>query len=252
MQLQSKIEPIFFPDAEQSTVMHMGLQPLRKDQWMMVDKDLPQFLAHKLQQAELQPDRVYQYLPQSAAAQEEFVRTLHSHLMRDHGYSINTGNSLTHPDYALEWDNSLTDLWHSSLLIQEDICILELIDDNYCLTAASVCSPSNWKMEEKIGCTVDVIHDPVPGYQDEMAAKVNRLLHGIKVDKPVQRLNWSIQPGADLFWRGDLKDYSGVNDKYWRVERQTLLRLPETQAIYGLVISIIILFVIANTFIGLL
>jgi|TARA_B100000315_G_C14561333_1_gene580730 hypothetical protein len=159
------------------------------------------------------------------------VRTLHSHLLRDHGYSINTGNSLTHPGYALEWDKSLTDLWHSSLWIQEDICILELIDDDYCLTAASVCSPSNWKMEEKIGCTVDVIHDPVPGYQDKIAAKVNRLLHGIKVDKPVQRLNWSIQPGADMFWRADLKGYSGVNDKYWRVERQTFLRLPETQAV---------------------
>ena len=231
MQLTSTIEPIFFPDAEQATVMRMGLQPLPAAQWMMVDADLPQFYAHKLQQHELHVNRVFQALPQSAAAQEEFAQMLRKHLERDHDYVINKDEKLVHTNSQLAWDTALTDLWHSCLWIQEDICILELSDDSYCLTAASVCSPSNWKLEEKIGRTVDVIHGPVPGYQDAMGAKVNRLLNGLKADKPVQRLNWSIQPGADMFWRADLKDYSDETDKFWRVERQTLRRLPKTQAI---------------------
>lgn len=232
MQLISTIDPIYFPDPDQTTVMRMGLAPLPDEEWMLVDSDLPQFYRHKLEQEALHKQRVYQALPQSSAAQQEFGRLLQLHLLRYHDYVLSDdGEKLLHHEFGLEWDGAASDLWHSSLWIEEDICILEQIDDDYCLTAASVCSPSNWIMEEKIGRSVDVIHDPVTGYHREMGAKVNRLLHGLKAHKPIQRLNWSIQPCGDMFWRADLKDYSGSEDKYWRVERQTLLRMPETGAI---------------------
>ena len=232
MQLQSLVKPIYFPDPNQTTVMRMGLRPLSMSEWMMVDSDLPRFHQHKSEQGRLHLKRVYQALPQSRSAQLEFTESLRAHLLKNHGYALDSqGRTLSHPASGLQWDNSKQDLWHGSLWIQEDICILEPVDGQYRLTAASVCSPSNWDMEAKIGHTVDVIHDPVPGYQDEMAAKVNRLLRGIKVNKPIQRLNWSVQPGGDLFWRADLKDYSDDDERYWRVERQTLVRLPQTGAI---------------------
>lgn len=232
MHLNSTAEPVYFPESGQASVLRLGLQPLAKSEWMLVDSDLPQFHRHKLEQEELHFDRVCQQLPQSVPAQTEFSQLLLKHLVNDQSslYQLKD-NKLTHDSANLNWSLQESNLWQSSLWIQEDICILELADDRYHLTAASVCSPSNWNLDEKIGRSINVIHDPVPGYREQLSQRVNRLLEGIKPGKPVHRFNWSIQHGNELFWREDLNKKSELAEKYWRVERQTLLRLPETRAI---------------------
>ena len=86
-------------------------------------------------------------------------------------------------------------------------------------------------MPSKIGQSVETIHNPVPGYKDTMSNRVNKLMSALKPNKSMQRLNWSIQPSGDMFWRSDLKNYKANEEKYWRIERQTLIRLPQTRAI---------------------
>jgi len=231
MILKSKVKPQFFPDQGQTTVLKMGLQPMPLSQWILVDEDLPQFLDHKLEQRVLHKAMVYQALPESTRAQAEFHKVLRQHLVQNNNYRLNDIHGLANRKHSLTWDDRIKDLWHCSLWIQEDICLLENIGKEYVLTAASVCSPSNWNMPSKVGQSVEMLHAPVPGYKKEMSDRVNKLLLGLKPNKPLQRLNWSIQLGGELFWRSDVSNHEDNVEKYWRVERQTLIRLPNTKAI---------------------
>ena len=217
------------PDPEQNTVLQLGLQQLDPNTWMQVDNDYPQFYQHKVETFARRPDNVYFAEPSSTTAQAEFHQQLVAHLQRDY------------PQHCNKISNQLpfTSLWHSSLLVQEDICLLEQIDERYCLTAASVCSPSNWRLEDKRGGNLDLIHKPVPGYQEQLSTRVQRLFSKLKSDAPLLRYNWSLQADNELWWRDDLNPNSIQNRKecmdfsqwYWRVERQTLMRLPTTEAI---------------------
>lgn len=230
MLLTSKTTPPYFPEHEQITILRLGLRPLQHKDWLVVDEDFLQFQNHKLQMGQLHPDKVFRALPASRAAQMEFSDYLLNHLKRHHAHEyLISEDELIHKNSATHHPIVSGDLWQSSLWIQEDICLLEASDSGYVLSAASLCSPSNWKLEEKIGKTVDHIHDPVPGYQQELAERVNRLLKGIKPAKPLLRYNWSLQASSELCWREDIEQ--PLDSLHWRVERQTFLRLPQTGAI---------------------
>lgn len=230
MHLQSKTKPPYFPESDQSTILRLGLHPLQHKDWLVVDEDFLQFQQHKQQMGKLHHNKVFQALPTSRPAQQEFGNYLLHYLQqhRPRQYQID-GDNLTHTESASGWPIATEDLWHSSLWIQEDICLMEESDAGYVLSAASLCSPSNWKLEDKIGKTVDRIHDPVPGYQQELADRVNRFLRGIKTNKPMLRYNWSLQANSELCWREDMAQ--ALTGLHWRVERQTFLRLPETGAV---------------------
>ena len=230
MRLLSRTSPPYSPEPQQHTVLRLGLHPLPIANWLAVDADFETFYQHKKLLGDSRRAKVYQALPSSAAAAKEFSEFLLAHLLSQHAadYSRNE-ETLTFSPAKIEFDVSARTLWDSSLWIQEDICLMEELNGEYILSAASLCSPTNWHLEEKIGQSVDLIHDPVPGYEAELGERVNRLLKGLKSNKPVMRYNWSIQHNNELYWRDDSADEE--EGFFWRVERQTLLRLPQTGAI---------------------
>ena len=231
MILRSKVPPPFLPDVRQSTILEMGLKHLNPSQWMIVDEDASTFLSHKLEQKTKRPDQIYQALPESKDAQFELNSLLEAHLIKDHNFRRIACDKLVNSQFDLEWVGLEKDLWSTSLWIQEDICLLEKLGKHYILTAASVCSPSNWDMPNKIGKCVSDIHKPVPGYKDQISDKVDRLMRSLKPEKPLARFNWSIQPHGDLFWKTGSRNQEGKQNMHWRVERQTLMRLPQSKAI---------------------
>ena len=232
MKLNSKINSPLLPRPSQSSVLELGLSHGAMAEWLAVDDDLPIYHAHKLQQIDSHPGEVIAALPESDSAQKEFGRLLLTHLTVHHGQRYATdGLNLSTKDGRLQWPLPATDLQSCSLWIQEDICLLQALNDEYILTAASVCSPSNWRLPDKIGKTLGAIHDPVPGYRDILHSRTNRLLNKLSKDKVIFRYNWSVQAGNELCWRPDLYAAQEPAELYWRVERQTLRRLPETGAI---------------------
>ncbi|MEX2130047.1 MAG: DUF3445 domain-containing protein [Pseudohongiellaceae bacterium] len=232
MRLDSTEPPIYSPEADQSTVLRLGVQPLDFSQWILPAQDLAVFHRHKQSSRAQYGDRVYQALPDSEPAQLELKELLLQHLLAEHGAAyVRAGDELRHHPSGLTWDLEPQQLWFVSCWVQEDLCIMEEHNGEYLLTAASVCSPSNWKLEEKIGRNLDFIHDPVTGYKAELAPRVNRLFNSLKPEKPLVRLSWSMQNDNELFWRKDLGLGVTGSQKYWRVERQTLRRLPKTGAI---------------------
>lgn len=279
MHLNSKVSPVYLPEPDQRSVLRLGLKRLDPRQWLIRDADFATFYQNKLAGAERHADKVYRALPGSEPAQQELRALILDHLVQDHGeyYRVQQNRLIYQPagiSFPLD-EQSLSQtshsqssrsqpslsktsisepspsqaslfqssLWQTSLWVQEDLCILEPHDGTFTLTAASVCAPSNWKLEDKIGCSLDQIHGPVPGYGRELSRRVNRLFTSLKPDKPLFRFNWSIQTAPELYWRDLLPAAEGMADgkekRFWRVERQTLRRLPKTGAvIFGIRIFI--------------
>lgn len=128
---------------------------------------------------------------------------------------------------AEEW------LWHASLETHEDLVVMVPEGDSYALMAASLCSPSHWRLPEKIGRPMARVHDPIPGIHDRLTPRIDRIFHHLRVDTPVERYNWALQAGNDLFaWPSDHTETLAPDTPLWyRVERQTLTRLPESGAL---------------------
>jgi hypothetical protein len=231
VKLDSQIPAPILPNPEQSSVLELGLTPCSKPNWLAIDEDFAHFHAHKLQQFETHPDKVFAALPQSVAAQEEFSQVLLEDLLTNHADRYYREGNLLHQQSGIEWHLDTPDLAASSLWIPEDICLLQQLGDEHILTAASICSPSNWQLKHKIGRNLNVIHDPVPGYKAILQERVNRMLSQMNDQKLILRFNWSIQRGNELCWHPELYAPDFNDALYWRIERQTLRRLPLTRAI---------------------
>jgi hypothetical protein len=237
MQLDSSNVPIYLPEKEQTSVLRLGFENCSGDDWIFSAKDLNVFQRHKTELGISRSEECFAQTQGSVAAQCEFHDFLLRHLLTKPKSSYSRkGNQLIHEQEKLTWKIEDKNLWEASLWVPEDFCLLEKGKKGYVMTAASVCSPSNWALQGKIGQTVDFIHDPVPEYDSLLSEKVNRFLEGLNSERVLLRYNWSIQSGNELFWRDDLNPNSAVVDSsspnlYWRIERQTFVRLPASKAI---------------------
>jgi hypothetical protein len=122
-------------------------------------------------------------------------------------------------------------------LVQEDLCVLVRGDDGrWVLQAASVCSPSRWTLAEKIGQDVRAIHAPVPRYDEQIGDAVDLSFERLTVDRPMWRVQWTLLDDPAAFQpvppgRPREIDADRAGEQVWfRVERQTIRRLPRTDA----------------------
>ena len=237
MKLDSSNFPIYLPEKEQTSVLRLGFENCSADDWIFSANDLNVFQRHKTELGISRGEECFAQTQGSVAAQCEFHNFLLRHLLTKpkSGYS-RAGKQLIHNQEKLTWEIAGKNLWQASLWVPEDLCLLEKKENGYVMTAASVCSPSNWILQEKIGQTVDFIHDPVPDYNKLLSERVNRFLEGLPSGRVLLRYNWSIQSDNELFWRDDLNPNSGIVNSsnpnlYWRIERQTFVRLPASGAI---------------------
>jgi hypothetical protein len=133
---------------------------------------------------------------------------------------------------------SLHPMDRAGRLVGEDVCLMEQrpeLGAGYFLTAASVCFPSRWVLSEKIGTSLSAIHAPVPGFET-IAEATNRFFDAITIDRPAQRVNWTLIDDPTLFQptsasraRDRAMDPSQIGATFHlRIERQTLRRLPDT------------------------
>ncbi|AOS97637.1 hypothetical protein AUP74_02228 [Microbulbifer aggregans] len=212
----------------------MGLQRLEPASWIQPCSGLHHYYHNKLTARRRLGERVFAAQPRSHEAQGELSTLLLGHLCRNHASQYSrTGNVLQwHQDgAALRWPLAGTGepLWAASLWIADDVCILQPGPRGYELTAASLAAPSYWRLEEKIGRPLDMIHRPVPGFADKLSTQVARFFDHLLADYPVWRSNWSVVSSPELLQRGTSAADDG--QLYLRVERQSLRRLPQTGAV---------------------
>ena len=226
--------PKYLPHMQHKDVISMGMQSLDPRHWIEPDEDYPHYLEHKLGLKELQQQHIFDALPSAYAAQQELAFELKRHLLEQHSHlycPVAGGLSYLPNGIELAAANA-NPLWHASLWVADDLLIMEKLDRHYCLTAASLCSPSNWHLAEKIGQPMARIHDPVPTLHEKLTPKIDRFFDHLAVGKPVQRFNWSLQANNQLAQLPENKVIHAANTPlYYRCERQTLTRLPQTNAI---------------------
>lgn len=235
----------YLPFVHEPDVVHMGLNRLVPAQWIPSCERLPHYLHNKLRARRDFGERVFAQLPASLPAQKELVALLATHLRRDHrAYFLASGDVLRWTGASngatkdLIWPGEAAalasgePLWHASLWVADDLCILLPGPRGYELVAASLCAPSYWRLEEKIGRPLDQIHAPVPGFQQKLSRQVARFFDHLLPEYPVWRGNWSVVDSSELLQRGgEAAVPSESGELFLRVERQSLRRLPETGAV---------------------
>jgi dimethylamine monooxygenase subunit A len=198
----------------------MGLRPLDLEQWLEVDEHFDEELALKTQLLASSYDVVVATNPEGDEGSAELLEEIRANLRTFHPPLANTVSDEEHPIVA------------ASRLVQEDLCVL-VREDTWRLRAACVCFPSRWDLATKIGTTLDDIHGPVPGYDDQLAKPTTLFFDRLKPDRSYWRLNWTLLDSPTLFQpamerhapEGELEEW------YFRVERQTLRSLPRTRGV---------------------
>ena len=159
-------------------------------------------------------------------------------------YSCSTPESvLAEDEVSMMLTGRPDKLMETSKKIQEDLVILSgEASLGHRIIAGTVCFPNGWTISEKIGQGIDKVHEPVPEYAEVMSEAVNRMLERLRSGRTFWRCNWAVKPSSrldqspksmPLIMEEEAKLTSdNVSDRcFFRVEKQTLTRLPETQTI---------------------
>ncbi|MBM86581.1 MAG: hypothetical protein CMM47_11230 [Rhodospirillaceae bacterium] len=219
----------------------MGLMALELSDWIEVDENFEDELAQKNVLLAKRRAEVVATRPGSESAQQEVLDLLVEHLSEYHSHLLQQkGDDLILPTIGqthnmAAWRAAPIDL--AGRLAQEDFCLMAPGEDGYTLEAASLCFPSRWRLADKIGCPMGVIHDPVPGYGETLGRPVDRFFNYLDASRPVWRVNWSLNDDPSLFQpvrrleseADEAITTANVGQRiFLRCERQTLRRLPTT------------------------
>jgi hypothetical protein len=224
----------------------MGIKALDLADWIEIDERFAPQLAARKQLLDAQRSDVLAALSESGPGQRELLELLLDHLperfpehYRRHDGRIE--NRITGERFALAaWDDAPLEL--AGRLVQEDLCLMQRGEAGYRLVAAALCFPAHWRLSDKLGRPLEVIHGPVPGFSERLAGPVDRFFASIQVARPVWRVNWSLVDQPTLFLppehRGHPQPISAARagEQLWlRVERQTLRRLPRSgDVVFGI------------------
>jgi hypothetical protein len=222
--------------------MAMGLVTVPETEWFSIDDRYPMEIAERQRVMAERHTDVFGMEPGSGAACAEMLTMLIEHLTR------------VHPDWfacdGTVFHNHLTGAsWHfddyeplalAGRLVQEDLCLIEAAPAGPRLTAAVVCFPSRWRLQEKLGRPLAEVHARVPFYGDRLARPVDRFMGHVRPGHISVRLNWSVMDDPTLFqptgkWRtaldATITEQNAGDRLFLRVERQTLRRLPVSGAV---------------------
>ena len=196
----------------------LGLRRLDLADWLLVDEHADAEIAHKRQLLAADGDEVLRTMPAGDEAADELLTEIVANL------------SAHHPARSTEPEPALHPVHAAALLVQEDLCIMTREAQEWTMTSACVCFPSRWRLADKIGASVAAIHAPVPDY-DQISAPVDLLFERLTPERPMWRVNWTLMDDPALHQPS--RPATTVEDPgswTFRVERQTLRRLPHTGA----------------------
>ena len=221
--------------------LSMGLRALDPVDWTTIDAAYPALMAERGRLLSERGRDVLDRLPGTEDVERELLAGLAHHLADRHPAHFartpaGMQNRLTGATVALDGDP----LSAVNALAPEDYCLLRRQEAGWVLAAAILCFPNRWRLRDKLGRPLPGVHAPVPGYDRALAGPVDRFLDGLRPGKGVWRTNWALNDDAALFQpeetshsdpRGDVTTENAGDRLFLRVERQTLVKLPESGAV---------------------
>ena len=211
-----------------------GTRPISPDEWIICDDAFSQQMALRDKLIETKKDKVLAISDEAQEAAVELLKMTLDFCVSKLGYKKNV-NKIIRPDKVsveIDLNEPMTFLGR---LVQNDFCILQKKDNEHVLTAAALCFPASWSLEEKFLKPLIDIHIPVKAYDGNIAKRVQRLFDGLQINRPVWRFNALYYEDPNLFQPRSVNQprrKPGPDKvKYFRSERQTIIKLPESGAI---------------------
>ena len=212
-----------------------GIQPLDLANWLHIDEVYAAQMAERRRLLKALPNKVIATTKGSDAAVREALEMIVQQVLTLEGFERIDDDVLRCPD------GHRVSLLGAPLhvmgeLVQEDICILQKPTGSaeHILSAAVLCFPALWTLSEKIGHPMGRIHAPVQEYTEDIKRRVQRLFDGVKVGRPLWRFNRA-HAGPQLFQPRLEQEYraheAGDTPEFLRAERQSLIRLPVSEAV---------------------
>jgi hypothetical protein len=229
-------QPAYTPYDGSARLFTIGLGPLDPARWIEPDGDLERYLIEKDRLIADQRDVVFVEETGTRDAQREVLDLLAEHITARHpSVYRREGSAVVAGARTIDLDTDEAPLVTAGALVQDDLVLMRRDDSGWRLVAGYVAFPSSWSLPEKFGRRMEDIHAPVPDFGEgtRNALLINRMFDNLKVEQPVFRFNWSINPDADLHYpaskaHGALPDGHALSleTTFARVERQTLRKLP--------------------------
>ncbi|WBL31861.1 DUF3445 domain-containing protein [Sinirhodobacter sp. HNIBRBA609] len=220
----------FAPWVDPRTRRLPGIMPISMEDWLQIDDAYAAQMALRERLISESPERVLA-LSEAARPAAEELYDLVLPLLPALGFTI-TATEATRPDgvsVVLDRANPLATLGR---LVQEDLCLMEDGPDGHILTGAVLCFPAGWTLTEKFGRAMFGIHKPVKVYTEDIGSRVQRLMDGVQPGRPLMR-GTAHHSNAPLF--NPRREEQGRAPEgelpFIRVERQGLVRLPQTRAV---------------------
>jgi len=233
----------------------VGTRPIPESDWLDLTSITASVMAEKSDLLTRLSDDVVMAVPGSEAACDELVAAVLAHLQTHSParFTVSSDSSVVvdaqlERETALRTAPAIATLGH---LVAEDFVILQQqggidgpdgIDDVWVMTAASVCFPSRWRLQDKIGKDLTGIHEPVPGYESRVGGAVEALFDRLRTDRLLCRSNWTLldTDKRHLPTAGSATAPVMGELNWLRIERQTLRKLPESGAIVFTILTHII------------
>ena len=236
-------EKLWFPLDAGPYRMAMGLVATPEAEWFEIDALYPAEMAERRRLLDHQRDAVFAAEPASAPARAEVLAMVLDHLTATYPDWFARGETAVHVRLTGETLPlaAYDPLELAGRLVQEDLCVIETPEPgDVRLTAAVLCFPSRWRLDEKIGRPLAAVHGRVPFYQERLAVPVDRFMERIRPGHIAARINWAMVDDPTLF-QPEGKGRTGQDASitaanagerlYLRVERQTLRRMPASGAV---------------------
>ena len=211
-----------------------GTRPISPDEWIICDDAFSQQMALRDKLIETKKDKVLAISDEAQEAAVELLKMTLDFCVSKLGYKKNV-NKIIRPDKVsveIDLNEPMNVLGR---LVQNDFCILQKKDNEHVLTAAALCFPASWSLEEKFLKPLIDIHIPVKAYDGNIAKRVQRLFDGLQINRPVWRFNALYYEDPNLFQPRSVnqprRKPAPNKVKYFRSERQTIIKLPKSGAI---------------------
>lgn len=249
----------YFPFGE-TYEMHMGARPLKAGE-PLFEVDLPLYTGEvALKRGLLEEDPAYYFSggPETLDAQWEALGLVLENLAADYPRLF----SLEKDDEVWRWENRLLDerrtfrfgeaadlpcepLDWAGRQVQEDL-VLVGAEAGQRFVGGQLCFANGWSIGTHIGKTFLGLHELLPQANQPAVQAGQRLLESMKPGKTVWRMNWSFKltDRLDLSTRHTpryleeaaaraprLGSEDVGREVFLRMERQTLTRLPNSEAV---------------------
>jgi dimethylamine monooxygenase subunit A len=225
--------------------MAMSLVTLPATEWMELDARYVDEMAERRRLLAERHDDVFAVLPDAEDASFEVLQRLVAYLTTQFPDWFSQDGSMLCNRLTDETWNLAGPPCHplelAGRLVQEDLCIIQTNEGAPPrFTAAVLCFPSRWRLHEKLGHPLVAVHGPVPFYGERLATPVDRFMAKVRPGHIASRLNWSVLDDPAMYqptgkWReatnAAITPDNAGDALYLRVERQTLTRLPGTNAV---------------------